>query len=76
MTNTNPFDDEVEFQILVNAEGQHSLWPALLEVPAGWVVIGPQGQRNVCLEWIDGNWTDMRPLSLRNATAGEVSLKS
>ncbi len=33
---TNPFDDEDgEFLVLVNDEGQHSLWPAQLAVPAG-----------------------------------------
>ncbi len=62
---TNPFDDEDgEFLVLVNHEGQYSLWPRHLDVPAGWTVTGPSGNRKLCLDWIDQNWTDMRPLSL------------
>ncbi|WP_156753720.1 MbtH family protein [Actinokineospora pegani] len=62
---TNPFDDENgSFHVLVNAEGQYSLWPAFAEVPQGWdVVIGPEA-RQVCLDHIERVWTDMRPLSL------------
>ena len=34
---TNPFDNEDgSFFVLVNDEGQHSLWPSFAEVPAGW----------------------------------------
>lgn len=59
---TNPFDDDqANYQILANADGQHSLWPASAEVPAGWVrVFGPNG-RLECLEYVNSNWTDMRP---------------
>jgi MbtH protein len=61
----NPFDDEEgTFLVLVNDEGQYSLWPSFKEVPAGWTVTGPQGQRQVCLDWIEATWTDMRPRSL------------
>jgi MbtH protein len=61
----NPFDDETAlFLVLVNDEGQYSLWPQFKDVPAGWKAVGPRGARKECLEWIDQNWTDMRPLSL------------
>jgi MbtH protein len=61
----NPFEDETsEYLVLVNHEGQHSLWPAVLDLPTGWEVTGPKGDRALCLKWIDENWTDMRPLSL------------
>lgn len=61
----NPFDDEEgEFIVLVNEEGQHSLWPTFLDVPSGWAVIGPRGARQICLDWIEEHWTDMRPKSL------------
>ena len=34
---TNPFDDgRGTFFVLVNDEEQHSLWPAFVEIPAGW----------------------------------------
>lgn len=62
---TNPFDDENgEFLVLVNNEGQHSLWPTQFDIPAGWRTIGPRGNQQTCMAWIDENWTDMRPLSL------------
>ncbi len=62
---TNPFDDEEgEFLVLVNDEGQHSLWPVQFDIPEGWNQTGPRGTRQACLEWVDENWTDMRPLSL------------
>ena len=62
---TNPFEDEEgEYLVLVNEEGQYSLWPARLDAPVGWKVTGPRGARKDCLAWIEQNWTDMRPLSL------------
>lgn len=61
----NPFDDnDALFRVLVNDEGQHSLWPVFKEVPAGWVAkFGPES-RESCLKYVDDNWTDMRPASL------------
>lgn len=62
---TNPFDDdEGSFYVLVNDENQHSLWPAFAEVPAGWTVVHGQSGRQECLDYIENNWTDMRPKSL------------
>lgn len=61
----NPFDDESGvFLVLVNDEGQYSLWPDFIDVPPGWKQVGPTGSRDECSAWIDENWTDMRPLSL------------
>jgi len=37
LVSTNPFDDgRGTFFVLVNDEEQHSLWPAFVEIPAGW----------------------------------------
>ena len=34
---TNPFDNsDGTFYVLVNDKGQHSLWPAIAEVPVAW----------------------------------------
>ena len=64
----NPFDDQnTSFLVLVNDEGQHSLWPAFADVPAGWSIAHGEGPRAQCLEYIDAHWTDMRPLSLVRA---------
>ena len=62
---TNPFeDDSLTYLVLVNDEGQYSLWPDFRETPAGWKPVGPLGQRKECLDWIESTWTDMRPASL------------
>jgi MbtH protein len=62
---TNPFDDENgTFYALVNDEGQHSLWPTFVDVPPGWTVVHGPADRAACLEYIETNWTDLRPRSL------------
>jgi MbtH protein len=62
---TNPFDDpEGTFLVLVNAEGQHSLWPAFAPVPGGWSTALAESSRPEALEYIEKNWTDIRPRSL------------
>lgn len=64
----NPFDDENgEFLVLKNGEGQYSLWPAFREVPDGWTPEGPRGTRRECLDFIESVWVDMRPRSLVEA---------
>lgn len=63
---TNPFDDhEGTFVVLVNDEGQHCIWPVFAEVPTGWSVVLGESPRDVALSYVEENWTDMRPNSLR-----------
>ena len=65
---SNPLEGEdTEYLVVVNHEEQYSLWPGFREVPAGWTAVGPKGSRAECLAWIEENWTDMRPKSLREA---------
>jgi uncharacterized protein YbdZ (MbtH family) len=62
---TNPFDDENgTFYALVNDEGQYSLWPTFVPVPAGWSVEHGPDTRRACLDHIETSWTDLRPKSL------------
>jgi MbtH protein len=64
----NPFEDQDgEFLVLVNSEGQHSLWPEAIAVPQGWNVVFGKRERAACLEYVQEHWTDMRPLSLVRA---------
>jgi MbtH protein len=59
---SNLFDDQgTAFVVLVNDQGQHSLWPAAAEMPAGWSIAHQQDGRQACIEYVDKNWTDMRP---------------
>ena len=62
---TNPFEDaDAKYFVLINDEGQHSLWPVFADVPDGWEVIFGEEGRQECLDFIEKNWTDMRPNSL------------
>lgn len=68
---TNPFDDpDGRFLVVVNDEEQHSLWPAPLPVPAGWTTVHGEDSRQGCLDYVEANWTDLRPRSLREAMGG------
>ena len=67
---TNPLEEEAgNFTVLVNHEGQYSLWPEHIEIPAGWNVVHGPGPRGSCLDFIEVHWTDMRPKSLIAAMA-------
>ncbi|MCP2164336.1 MbtH family protein [Goodfellowiella coeruleoviolacea] len=65
---TNPFEDpDGTYLVLVNHEGQYSLWPAFADVPPGWTVSLADADRQTALDHITANWTDMRPKSLVEA---------
>ncbi len=65
---TNPFEDQDgTYLVLVNDENQHCLWPAAIDVPAGWRVVHGPDARQACLDYVEANWTDMRPKSLADA---------
>jgi MbtH protein len=71
ITMANPFEDpDASYRVLVNHEGQHSLWPASQPTPKGWTVVHDTDSRASCLEYIEKNWTDMRPMSLINSQRG------
>jgi MbtH protein len=62
---SNPFDEvDGQFYVLINSEKQYSLWPGAIDIPAGWQEEF-RGQHGECVGYIDTEWTDMRPESLR-----------
>lgn len=64
----NPFEDpDAKYLVLVNDEGQHSLWPVFADVPAGWKSVFGESGRQEGLDDSELNWTDMRPKSLIEA---------
>ncbi|MFD5254711.1 MbtH family protein [Streptomyces bobili] len=70
---TNPFEDpEGTYLVLVNDEGQHSLWPSFVDVPAGWTIALGESPRQACVDYVNEHWVDMRPRSLVEAM-GEAS---
>jgi MbtH protein len=67
MTN-NEQNDETIYLVVVNHEEQYSIWPKWKqELPLGWKAVGKEGTKTECLAYIEEVWTDMRPLSLRQA---------
>ena len=67
---SNPFDSaEGPFVVLRNHEAQYSLWPATLQVPAGWDVVLEETTREACLAHIEERWTDLRPAGLAGPAA-------
>ncbi|WP_433206349.1 MbtH family protein [Dactylosporangium sp. CS-047395] len=71
---TNPFEDpDGRYFVLVNDEHQHSLWPVFAEVPAGWRVVFGEDGRDACLDFVERNWTDMRPAGLIAEMAARAS---
>jgi MbtH protein len=59
--------------VLINAEGQYSLWPPAAAVPEGWTQAHPPAPRADCLAYVEAHWTDMRPASLRDAMARDAA---
>jgi MbtH protein len=73
---TNPFEDlDAKYLVLINDEGQHSLWPVFADVPDGWKVIFGEDGRQECLDFIEKNWTDMRPNSLIKAMEADAAAR-
>ena len=69
---SNPFERaDIRYFVLVNDEGQHSLWPETVEVPAGWRTVFGAEMRDACLSHIEQSWTDIRPASLVERMATE-----
>ncbi|MFB6816774.1 MbtH family protein [Streptomyces sp. NPDC056347] len=68
---TNPFEDsQGRYVVLVNEEGQYSLWPARIQQPSGWELVKEEAGKQECGEFIEANWTDMRPRSVVAAMGG------
>jgi MbtH protein len=63
----NSSDDQTEYRVVQNHEEQYSIWPLRRELPLGWEAVGKSGTKAECLAYIEQNWTDMRPLSLRRS---------
>jgi MbtH protein len=56
--------DPTQYRVVVNPEGQYSIWPTYKEIPIGWRDVGKSGTKQECLEYVKAVWTDMRPDSL------------
>jgi amino acid adenylation domain-containing protein/thioester reductase-like protein len=59
------------FAIVVNDHGRHALWPAELDLPAGWRRQSAAMPRAACLDAIADTWRDIAPVSVHAAASGE-----
>jgi MbtH protein len=55
------------YRVVVNHEGQYSIWTLDRDLPPGWEDVGKHGPKAECLDHIEQVWTDMRPLSLQRS---------
>lgn len=62
-------NEQTEFLVVKNEQEQFSIWPSFKDIPAGWSVEDMRGQKAECLAYIKEQWTDMRPRTLRDASA-------
>ena len=62
-------EDTTIYKVVVNDEGQYSIWQADRENALGWHDAGKTGLKAECLAYIKEVWTDMRPLSLQKKMA-------
>ena len=62
---TDERDDLRQYSVVVNEEGQYSIWPVDGAPPRGWAKVGTPKTRLECLSDIEALWTVMRPVSLR-----------
>ncbi|MFD7507237.1 AMP-binding protein [Streptomyces sp. NPDC059850] len=62
-----------EWRVVLNDEGQYSIWWTDRELPGGWRAEGTSGSRERCLTRVEEVWTDPRPAGLRRRTAEGAS---
>lgn len=67
---------EGQYLVLVNAHGQHSLWPIMVDVPDGWEIAYSTAGRTECLDYVESHWAEMRPKCLAERLFREGSSRS
>jgi len=65
---SNPFENPEDlYLVLINSEGQYSLWPDFLKIPDGWEKLFGAEERQACLDYISSRWDNLMPNSLKTA---------
>ena len=72
--NKDDREEDTQYKVVVNDEGQYSIWVADRANALGWRDAPMRGSKSECLTYIKEVWTDMRPLSLRNKMDNPVSV--
>jgi MbtH protein len=58
-------DEHTLYRVVVNHQGQYSIWRADDQIPLGWTDVGKTARKSECLDYLQRVWTDMTPLSAR-----------
>ena len=70
---TAPFEvPPGSYNVLVNGEGQYSLWPLFLAVPQGWRTAAAAGTRSQCLALIEEQSPGRQPMATMPARVDGV----
>jgi MbtH protein len=75
MSDIQDDEDRTIYRVVVNHEEQYSIWPAHRDNPLGWRDAGKTGTKEECLAYVKEVWTDMRPLSLRQAMSSAENFR-
>lgn len=67
------FGENGLYAVLINREGQHSLWPENVEVPKGWTLVKEPSPKAEATAFVETSWTDMAPASLRAGAPKRVA---
>jgi MbtH protein len=68
-------EDNTNYKVVLNHEGQYSIWPADRENALGWKDAGKLGTKAECLAYIKEVWTDMRSPGLRKRMEGRAAIE-
>jgi MbtH protein len=60
-------ETEKQYKVVRNDQNQYSIWFADMSIPAGWQEAGKEGSKQECLDYIEEEWTDMRPSTLQDS---------
>ena len=54
------------FHVVINDEGQYSVVPLDFPGASGWRECGIMGTKSECLDYIERNWDELLPRSVRD----------
>lgn len=56
------FPNETVYDVVINHDHQHSIWPSYKEPPIGWKKTGMAGSKDECLHFIATAWKNVRQI--------------
>lgn len=62
---TNHLKENTIYKVIINAEGQYSIWQENVELSPGWRDVGKSGTEKECADYLKKTWKDLRPVSLQ-----------